>query len=181
MGTVEKFYTLILSFSLRRCARVESVVWMEGAPYRSCCWPPYCTTGLSIPLFLFPICSIPLSIHHFPFAPVAPLAHMVKDERVHKFHFKPFILPASFIHLSIVSHEGPWRAGPPILLHLGVFIWHAKLLRLKNKKNNRKNKDAGLRMMDDLGWMTFQSTSANSTSCLTETPFCWIRPPDPRA
>ncbi len=49
MSTVGKIYTLILSFSLRRCAIVESVVWMEGAPYRTCYWPPYCTTGFFNP------------------------------------------------------------------------------------------------------------------------------------
>ncbi|KAI2661460.1 Glycerol-3-phosphate acyltransferase 1, mitochondrial [Labeo rohita] len=42
-------------------------------------------------------------------------AHMVKDETAQAFHFKPFILPASFIEDFLISHEGPRSAEPPYL------------------------------------------------------------------
>lgn len=138
MSTVEKFYSHYLVLSQEMCdsgkCRVDG-----GRPLQDLLLTAILHDRLlPIPLFLFPICSIPLPIHLFPFAPVASLAHMVKDERAHKFHFKPLILPASFIVDDLVSHEDPWRSGPPILLHLGVFILHAKLLRLKNEEKQQE-------------------------------------------
>lgn len=45
-------------------------------------------------------------------------AHMVKDETAQAFHFKPFILPASFIEDFLISYEGPRSAEPPVQFFL---------------------------------------------------------------